>query len=982
MFINPGDVADGVLVSAIGATARMMTRPRASRRTGDEMASAGWMDTEALIRGGLPGAKLRLEGLSGADVPELEMELKSDEVQGALQALLAARLTDAPETDAAHARQAVRLALGNTGTARAGLMAGSAPSPAARYAKPLSEYYDDKICALVAHLEGRVGAAGLSQIRREAFSTRIAALLGAIQRQVAALNQAGRDGRTEAEFMQVYRRQARYRHGNLQPPDFERRRRVPVEKIYVNTSVHVYVDQRTQSLAAGEPRRNVMDLAGLIDRTVLLGDPGGGKTTAANVLANFFASDVARKVPLIVTLRDYAAKEPPERSVAGHIEYTLDTLYQCPAPDGLVERLLLTGRAVVIFDGLDELLDTSRRRLVSERVEQFCSAYPLTPVLVTSRLVGYDQVRLDDEQFTCYRLGGFADDELAEYTRKWFALQDGTAPAKAEAEARAFLAESASAPDLRSNPLLLALMCILYRGAGSLPRDRAGIYAKCAELLFGKWDEQRHIHRELRAAEFVEPAIRHLAWWLFSSEDSRAAVREGALVDEATRFLHGRAFETADEARAAAREFVEFCRGRMWVLSDAGTTADGEKLYGFTHQTFLEYFTAAQLAAVSDTPEHLARILGPRVAMGEWEVVSQLATQLKDRNSDRGADRIYATLLDPSRNWARRVPLLAFLTRSLGGVRLSPTTLRILTRAALNRDLAGALGGPRYDVKSSMMALLLEHGAHHEQLIADEVSHCVTAMVASPQAATRAGALQLALEVGWAGSSDLWRQWCTEQAGRYAATITAEAVRSAALRSVALRAGVISIEQALAMPGGFSALMEDTPAVLPETHTLPYPVLLCSRLLDDIRDQKAANVFIAIGWYLRKHAATPWARTFRYDLPRPVVDLKRIPAGLRSLLGEEGMLGFSAVIYASIELAGLERWTAPPPYSLSELADLLARYANYRQLIHVSPSSLPDLPVPKAFRQVFRDWAEGRVNFVAILKEEGGGGETARFRSG
>ncbi len=99
---------------------------------------------------------------------------------------------------------------------------------------------------------------------------------------------------------------------------------------------------------------------------------------------------------------------------------------------------------MVIFDGLDELLDTSRRRDVSERVEQFCSAYPLTPVLVTSRLVGYDQARLDDEQFSCYRLGGFGDQEVAEYTKKWFAAQEGFTSAKAAVKAEAFVVESES----------------------------------------------------------------------------------------------------------------------------------------------------------------------------------------------------------------------------------------------------------------------------------------------------------------------------------------------------------------------------------------------------------------------------------------------------------------------------------------------------------------------------------------------------------
>jgi hypothetical protein len=61
--------------------------------------------------------------------------------------------------------------------------------------------------------------------------------------------------------------------------------------------------------------------------------------------------------------------------------------------------------------------------------------------------VGYDQARLDDQQFTTYRLGGFGADEVAEYVHKWFAVQDDAVPAIAQAEAEAFLAESESASD-------------------------------------------------------------------------------------------------------------------------------------------------------------------------------------------------------------------------------------------------------------------------------------------------------------------------------------------------------------------------------------------------------------------------------------------------------------------------------------------------------------------------------------------------------
>ena len=51
----------------------------------------------------------------------------------------------------------------------------------------------------------------------------------------------------------------------------------------------------------------------------------------------------------------------------------------------------------------------------------------------------------------------------------------------------------------------------------------------------------------------------------------------------------------------------------------------------------------------------------------------------------------------------------------------------------------------------------------------------------------------------------------------------------------------------------------------------------------------------------------------------------------------------------------------------SGLGSRLRRYIRCR-LTH-DTDELPDLPVPVRFRQTFRDWAEGRVNFVEFLEE-------------
>ena len=281
-----------------------------------------------------------------------------------------------------------------------------------------------------------------------------------------------RSGRPDHQIVQNfksrYRRHAVAEYGMLEPPDFQRRRLVPLEDLHVAPQIFPITDEPDSDASAIE---NWKALPLLADRFVLLGDPGCGKTTTARALAYAHAADPSLPIPFLVTVRDFAASRIPARSVLGHIEYTLDTIYQCPAPAGLLALLLLDGAALVVFDGFDELVDTAARARVAEIIEHFCLEYPLTPVMVTSRAVGYDEARLDDRQFARYRIGQFTDAGVAEYAAKWFSHQETLSAVEAEEAADDLLREGTAASDLRGNPLMLALMCILYRGVGHIPSE-------------------------------------------------------------------------------------------------------------------------------------------------------------------------------------------------------------------------------------------------------------------------------------------------------------------------------------------------------------------------------------------------------------------------------------------------------------------------------------------------------------------------------
>lgn len=957
------DVVTGVLVNAISATGRRIAAGLgavAGKGQRKDLAIARWFDTYQLA-GDAPVFADQPPGV----VERLAGFLLGDDVQAALHELLAARLTDAPEADVERIRGVFEMTIG-----------ADLPELVNR-AGELFGYYDEQVCDLVGRLEGSEPAM-LAQIRTEALNARMIAILGLIERHSAAL--ASPQARSSVTgFLARYRHHVVNHHGQIDLPDFERRRRVPIADLYVPPTLVQVIDSPTS-----EPARELglWALAAEIDRSVLLGDPGGGKTTAANAIMHHFASsEKPQRTPFLITLREFTAADP-QRSVAGHIAHKLETFYQCPAPPGLIARLLVTGACTVIFDGLDELLDTARRLEVTAIIERFCAEYPLAAVLVTSRVVGYDQARLDSRQFVRYRLSGFSGEQASDYARKWFAQEDPREADDANRSAAAFLEESASVPDLRANPLVLALMCILYRGQGSLPRYRAEVYGQCAAMLFRKWDARRRIHLELQAESLVEPALRHLAWWLFSHSDTHSAVTESELIDETATFLHHRGFESVTDARQAAVQLVEFCRGRMWVLSDVGTTATGEMLYSFTHRTFLEYFAAGHLAYESDTPERLARTLAPHVARHEWEVVGELAVQIKDYTSNQGACRIFTALLGDLRRRASRgrSGILQFLARCLRSVDPSPGMVRALTRQTLDHLIEGDAG---YQARAWPLCWVLACCGVYRSLVSEEIDARVRQMTSSDNRSISLNGVRLAGLLPFAiqltdgryispphENFDFWWGRTTRLFEEHSVPVAAAAADDTGVRFAALWWRIITMDEALRMPGGPRDLFHDgSPGLLDGTWAAYLPNVI-HRIYSGANTSKTRMSHLAadleaFGRHLLSHPNLPWISPPVDNLEHYILDVDDYAPELSPLrihLNENAYLGAAATLLIIVETMPAPSASIPQRWRTGPLGNLYP-YIEQRWKFQ-PPAPLSNLPIPDPFGQIFRDWAESKTDLI------------------
>lgn len=297
---------------------------------------------------------------------------------------------------------------------------------------------------------------------------------------------------------------------------------------------------------------------------------------------------------------------------------------------------------------------------------------------------------MNREKFDVYHVGDFSDACVEQYAHKWFTHATALDEKERDALVGSFLEESRVVADLRKNPLMLALMCIIYRGNRYIPRNRPDIYEKCATLLFDKWDHSRGINPEVPFEAHFLPAIMHLAHWIYTHATLQGGVTESALIDEATQYLCPKQFDDRDEARAAAKAFVNHCRGRAWVFTDSGTTADGESLYKFTHTTFLEYFTAAYLVRVTGSSIELVERLYDRIGRREWDVVAQLAFQLFSKARESGANDLLEELIQrPAAQLECRMSILCFAARSLAFLVPPPAAIRLIIDAFL-KCLVGA----------------------------------------------------------------------------------------------------------------------------------------------------------------------------------------------------------------------------------------------------------------------------------------------------
>lgn len=434
------------------------------------------------------------------------------------------------------------------------------------------------------------------------------------------------------------------------------------------------------------------------------GDPGTGKSTTVQAVvmalvdALAYPEDPVRTaparalgfappwpVPLPIYCRQFwswvldgRSRDDGRAGDALLVDYLRHQLGRHAGGDAWIRPLLDAGRALLVFDGLDEMpwddpdagWDGAHQRAITT-VHDAATRFAHNRGLVTSRPAGLVRGIKDtliQAGLRPFTLRLLAPDQIEAFVGRWYGCLLNAEAARVEADDLLERIRRAELDELAQVPITLVAMAIVHRNS-RLPERRVELYEQCIKALLHRWHDRL--------------TDRTVARWLCGPLSETAKLR---VVEHLATLAHERAaldrepvlaavYESLSEAQQAKHERPDDCAPLVETLSERSgllVRDAGGWRWKFRHRVFQEYLAARHLCQEQSDNRALIERLDGLLGRPDWHGVVPLALAYKASNHRVAAADVLKALLARAAgrdDLAERLTATAVLARAARDLR-------------------------------------------------------------------------------------------------------------------------------------------------------------------------------------------------------------------------------------------------------------------------------------------------------------------------
>jgi hypothetical protein len=345
----------------------------------------------------------------------------------------------------------------------------------------------------------------------------------------------------------------------------------------------------------------------------ILAKGGMGKTTLLRHITLIYSQRKHRRhgapklVPVLLRLLDWGdtltQPQPPSlpQLITAHHIPSLSKNHPLTPPPTWATRLLTEGKALVMFDGFDEIPAESRPQ-VSRWLSAQMAEYAQSVFILTSRPAGYKDYTAQKPAIPIY-VNRFNSAQQEAFIRRWYLCQERCfrpekqgrhAKEVATERSNNLIAQLQARRDelgyMAENPLLLNMLVTYHRydPAAELPRQRLGLYQGICKLQLDDRPRARLIQMPLPYGKSMA-LLQAIAIAMVTSKTKRLTIERATLLG----FLTQQPLLQAEDVAPA-----DWLKAIVDVSELLVEREPGE--YEFPHASFQGFFAATWLAKPQD----------------------------------------------------------------------------------------------------------------------------------------------------------------------------------------------------------------------------------------------------------------------------------------------------------------------------------------------------------------------------------------------